>query len=67
MTTIPIVSQLKSIFQAITGDTSGALKTQEQFLDTWKNHPGKAIGDFADGVPIVGHIKGTKLSHHKIQ
>ena len=67
MTTIPFFSQIKSLFQLVTGDASGAKKTQEEFLDAWEHHPLQTIGDFVDGVPIVGHVKGMHLeySHDK--
>ncbi|KAI6097468.1 hypothetical protein F5141DRAFT_460127 [Pisolithus sp. B1] len=58
MSTIPFVSQLKSLWQAVTGDTAGAKKTQEDFLDAWTHHPGQQISDLADNIPIVGHVKG---------
>lgn len=60
MSTVPFVSQLKSLWQAVTGDLSGAKATQEQFIKVW-SHPGKQIADMADSVPIVGHVKGTYL------
>ncbi|KAJ6261668.1 Delta(24)-sterol C-methyltransferase [Drechslerella dactyloides] len=58
MTTIPVISQLKSLFQAVTGDEDGAKKTQDEFVDAWIHHPLKTVGDLADGIPVVGHIKG---------
>ncbi|KAG7099851.1 hypothetical protein E1B28_001658 [Marasmius oreades] len=58
MSTIPFISQLKSLWQAVTGDTAGAKKTQEDFLDAWEHHPGQQISELADNIPIVGHVKG---------
>jgi len=58
MSTIPLISQLKSLWQAITGDTAAAKKTQEDFLDAWENHPVEQISELADSIPIVGHVKG---------
>ncbi|EJD48258.1 hypothetical protein AURDEDRAFT_113089 [Auricularia subglabra TFB-10046 SS5] len=58
MSTVPFISQLKSLWQAVTGDAAGAKKTQEEFLDAWVHHPGQQISDLADNVPIVGHVKG---------
>ncbi|KAI6143787.1 hypothetical protein BKA82DRAFT_4183183 [Pisolithus tinctorius] len=58
MSTVPFISQLKSLWQAVTGDTAGAKKTQEQFLDAWTHHPGQQISELADNIPIVGHVKG---------
>ncbi|TFK45348.1 hypothetical protein OE88DRAFT_1223907 [Heliocybe sulcata] len=58
MSVVPLVSQLKSLFQAVTGDLSGARTTQEQFLDAWAHHTRQTIGDLIDGVPIAGHMKG---------
>ncbi len=62
MSTIPLISQLKSLWQAVTGDTSGAKKTQQEFLDAWEHHPGQQISDLADNIPIVGHVKGKPES-----
>ncbi|KAJ5116800.1 hypothetical protein N7456_001148 [Penicillium angulare] len=59
MTTFPFISQLKSAFQAVTGDLDGAKKTQESFLEAWRDHPLETVGDIADGIPVVGHIKGV--------
>ncbi|PBK94158.1 hypothetical protein ARMGADRAFT_1101061 [Armillaria gallica] len=58
MSTIPLISQLKSLWQAVTGDTSGAISTQQEFSDAWEHHPGQQISDIADNIPIVGHVKG---------
>jgi len=58
MSTFPIISQLKSLFQLTTGDLDGAKKTQEDFVEAWKDHPLQTIGDIADGIPVVGHVKG---------
>eukprot|EP00439_Symbiodinium_sp_Y106_P055428 s4204_g7.t1 len=46
----PGLSQVTSAVQAIAGDTKGAAETQKQF--------GGAMSSLADGIPIVGHIKG---------
>ncbi|KAK6516011.1 hypothetical protein TWF281_004601 [Arthrobotrys megalospora] len=59
MTTLPFISQLKSLVQVVTGDLDGAKKTQEQFFEAWKDHPLETLGDMADGIPVVGHIKGV--------
>lgn len=39
---IPVISQVKSAVQAIAGDTAGAKKTQENFLN---------------GCPVVSQVK----------
>ena len=78
---VPVVSQTKSLVQAISGDTEGARRTQENFsrqcpvvsqarslvevsmgdpdaaAETQKQFV-KGASDFADKVPVVGHIKG---------
>ncbi|KAJ6545267.1 hypothetical protein B0H19DRAFT_1221674 [Mycena capillaripes] len=59
MSKIPIISQLKSLWELVTGDANGAKETQEQFLDTWKNHPGQQISDLADNIPLVGNVLGV--------
>ncbi|KAK0447554.1 hypothetical protein EV421DRAFT_1786727 [Armillaria borealis] len=58
MSTIPFISQVKSLWKALTGDTPGAEKIQDEFLDAWKNHPVQQISELADNIPIVGHLKG---------
>ncbi|KAK2757729.1 hypothetical protein FQN54_004698 [Arachnomyces sp. PD_36] len=58
MSWIPGISQIKSLFQFATGDSDGAKKTQEEFLDTWKNHKLELLSDVVDNIPVVGHIKG---------
>ncbi|KAM4060145.1 hypothetical protein HRG_002248 [Hirsutella rhossiliensis] len=58
MTTLPGISQLKSLIQAITGDTDGARKTQEEFFDAWEHHLGHTVSELVDAVPIIGNIKG---------
>ena len=45
-----IISQGKSFIHWCAGDNEAAWKTQTQFV--------KGLGDFVDGVPVVGHIKG---------
>lgn len=78
---IPVVSQVKSLVQAVTGDVKGARKTQENFsrecpivsqvrsvvelaagdkeaaLDTQLRCLG-TVNNVADGLPVVGHVKG---------
>ena len=78
---VPVVSQTKSLVQAISGDTEGARRTQENFsrqcpivsqtrslvevsmgdpdaaAETQKQFV-KGASDFADKLPVVGHIKG---------
>ncbi|XP_033107187.1 uncharacterized protein LOC117109062 [Anneissia japonica] len=49
--TAPVLSQITSVIQAIEGDTDGAKKTQQEFVES--------LGHFADGIPVVGHIKGV--------
>ncbi|KYK58816.1 hypothetical protein DCS_05834 [Drechmeria coniospora] len=56
--TFPIIAQLKTLVQAITGDVAGARKTNEEFIDAWTNHLGQTASDLADGVPVIGHVKG---------
>ncbi|KAH0833825.1 hypothetical protein J3R83DRAFT_10989 [Lanmaoa asiatica] len=56
--TVPFVSQLRSLWQAVTGDTTGAKRTQEEFLGAWRHNPCQQISDLADNVPVVGHAKG---------
>eukprot|EP00438_Fugacium_kawagutii_P034408 Skav207743 [mRNA] locus=scaffold362:449188:450115:- [translate_table: standard] len=46
----PVVSQVTSAVQAGCGDNKAALETQKQF--------GGAMSGLADGIPLVGHIKG---------
>ncbi|KAI1799620.1 hypothetical protein F4811DRAFT_565422 [Daldinia bambusicola] len=58
MSTIPLISQLKSAWQFITGDAEGAKETWHQFTDAWTQHPGQTIADMADSIPLIGHIKG---------
>ena len=78
---IPVVSQTKSLVQAIGGDTEGARRTQENFsrqcpvVSQTRSLVEASMGDvdaaretqkefvqgasnFADKVPVVGHIKG---------
>lgn len=50
----PVVSQVTSAVQVIAGDTDGALETQKRCLGT--------INNVANGIPVVGHVKG-KLIH----
>ena len=47
----PVVSQTRSLVEVSMGDSDAALKTQQQF--------GQGMGDLADAVPGVGHIKGA--------
>ncbi|ODA76064.1 hypothetical protein RJ55_08347 [Drechmeria coniospora] len=59
MSAIPAVSQLKSLFQWVTGDSEGARRTQDEFVDAWWNHPLNTGSDFLNAIPVVGHIKGV--------
>jgi len=78
---VPVVSQTKSLVQAISGDTDGARRTQNNFsrqcpvvsqtrslvevtmgdanaaAETQKQFV-QGASDFADKLPVVGHIKG---------
>lgn len=78
---VPVVSQTKSLVQAISGDADGARHTQENFsrqcpvvsqtrslvevsmgdadaaAETQKQFV-QGANDFADKLPVVGHIKG---------
>lgn len=47
----PVVSQVKSLVQVINHDPEGARNTQKLFA--------QGMGDMADGIPVVGHIKGA--------
>ncbi|KAK8094871.1 hypothetical protein PG997_001556 [Apiospora hydei] len=58
MSTIPLISQLKSAWQFVTGDAEGAKETWHQFTDAWTQHPGQTILDMAESVPLIGHIIG---------
>ncbi|KAJ7190438.1 hypothetical protein GGX14DRAFT_407973 [Mycena pura] len=58
MSTVPLISQLKSLWQFVTGDSAGAKKTQEEFLDAWEHNPGKQIEDILENVPVVGNAIG---------
>lgn len=60
MSTLPVISQLKSAWQFITGDAEGAKETWHQFTDAWTQHPGQTIADMADSIPLIGHIKGIR-------
>ncbi|KAE9547603.1 hypothetical protein FO519_009185 [Halicephalobus sp. NKZ332] len=63
---IPVVSQTKSIVQAISGDTEGAATSAallitgnaDEALEVQKEFV-KGVSDVADGIPVVGHVKGT--------
>ena len=50
LNTCPVVSQGKSFVHLCAGDTEAAKETQRKFV--------KGASDFADGVPVVGHVKG---------
>ncbi|KAM3499033.1 hypothetical protein MY11210_009639 [Beauveria gryllotalpidicola] len=58
MSTIPLISQLKSAWQFISGDAEGAKETWNQFTDAWTQHPGQTIAHMTDSIPLIGHIKG---------
>lgn len=45
-----VVSQTRSLVEVSMGDTDAAAKTQKQFV--------QGASDFADKLPVVGHIKG---------
>ena len=47
----PVVSQLRSAGEAIGGNAEAAKKTQEYFVNS--------MGSLADGIPVVGHVKGV--------
>lgn len=55
---IPGISQLKPLFQLATGDSDGARKTRDEFVDTWKYHKLELLSDMVDNILVVGHIKG---------
>lgn len=59
MSTIPLVSQLRSLWQLVTFDTEGAKKTWNEFTEAW-SRPGQQIADMADSIPVIGHIKGRQ-------
>jgi len=61
MSIVPFVSQLTSLWQAVTGDTSTPRKKQQEFLDACKNYRdfGRQISDMTQRIPIVGHVKGV--------
>ncbi|KAM9307388.1 uncharacterized protein KZ484_000717 [Pholidichthys leucotaenia] len=82
MDAIPVLSQVKSLVQAVCGDTEGAAKTQENFVrkcpvvsqavalgvliagdedeaEKIFKEGLETIGDFVDGTPVVGHVKGA--------
>lgn len=46
----PVVSQARSLVEVIGGDAEAARKTQMRQLES--------LSDMADGLPVVGHIKG---------
>ena len=46
----PVVSQTRSLVEVSAGDPEAARKTQEEF--------GRGMSDFADRIPVVGHVKG---------
>lgn len=46
----PVISQVNSAIRAIGGDIKGAERVQKRFVN--------GVSDFADGIPVVGHIKG---------
>ena len=50
LNTCPVVSQGKTIVHLCAGDNEAAKETQLKFV--------KGVSDFADGVPVVGHVKG---------
>ncbi|KDR70002.1 hypothetical protein GALMADRAFT_900591 [Galerina marginata CBS 339.88] len=58
MSTLPIVSQIKSLWELCTGDVAGAKKVQQDFLDAW-SHPVDQIGAMVDSIPVLGHVKGV--------
>lgn len=58
MSTVPLISQLKSAWQFITGDAEGAKDTWHQFTEAWTQHPGQTIANMTDSIPLIGHIKG---------
>ena len=47
---LPVVSQVRSLVEVATGDVEAARETQRQF--------GEGMSDLADGIPVVGHVKG---------
>ncbi|KAF2356990.1 hypothetical protein FHG87_012252 [Trinorchestia longiramus] len=47
----PVVSQMRSAVESVKGDNRAALETQKQF--------GRFVGCVLNGIPIVGHAKGT--------
>ncbi len=48
--TCPVISQGKSLYHWLDNDEQAARETQVKF--------GKGMSDLADGIPVVGHIKG---------
>jgi hypothetical protein len=55
---MPIIAQLKSLFQVMFGDVDGARQTQEEFLRAWQMSKLEILSAILDGTPLVGHIKG---------
>lgn len=55
---MPIIAQLKSLFQVMTGDVEGARQTQERFLQAWQTAKLDILYAILDGTPLVGHVKG---------
>ena len=55
---MPIIAQLKSLFQVMTGDVEGARQTQERFVRAWQMSKLEILFAILDGTPLVGHIKG---------
>ncbi|CAG0903251.1 unnamed protein product, partial [Darwinula stevensoni] len=52
----PVVSQVTSTVQLIAGDVDGAIETQKRC--------GQGLLNVADGIPVVGHVKG--LVHYAV-
>lgn len=55
---IPFISQGKSLVQAISGDSDGAKKTQENYTKQKQFLIG-IVEPIIDDIPVIGHMKGA--------
>jgi hypothetical protein len=56
--TCPIISQIKSAVQALTGDLNAAKETQEIFV--------VSAMEVVDGTPVIGHINIKGAIHYAL-
>ncbi|KZT67211.1 hypothetical protein DAEQUDRAFT_408660 [Daedalea quercina L-15889] len=62
MSVIPLISQLKLLWPALTDDTAGTGKKRLAFLDEWEKHSKRQIFEMTDHrVPTIEYVKG--LTH----